>query len=131
MENEIKFQNLRMIALEKGGNYSLNISIASGIVDFGVTVALERRDYEVISTDELRATLLQAAMHHPFQLRQTALTENEQRKYLDIILHSPESEVENFLTELDHGPANGAISNMVRITANRDYQSLRDGNWFN
>ncbi|WPC75902.1 hypothetical protein [Vibrio porteresiae] len=131
MENEIKFQNLRMIALEKGGNYSLNISIASGIVDFGVTVALERRDYEVISTDELRATLLQAAMHHPFQLRQTALTENEQRKYLDIILHSPESEVENFLTELDHGPANGAISNMVHITAKRDYQSLRDGNWFN
>ncbi|WP_339899135.1 hypothetical protein [uncultured Gilvimarinus sp.] len=131
MENEIKFQNLRMIALEKDGDYSLNISIASGIVDFGVTVSLEKRDFEVISTNELRAALLQAAMHHPFQLRQTALSENQQRKYLDVVLHAPESEVEDFLTELDHGRANGAISNMVRITTNQDYQSLRNGNWFN
>lgn len=131
MEQEIQFQKLRMTALEKDGDYSLNISIASGFVDFGVTVPLEKCDFEVIATDEWRATLLQAAMHNPFQLGHTALPENEQRKYLDIILHAPESLVDSFLTELDHGQANGAISNMVSITAKAEYQILRNGNWFN
>ncbi|WP_297811359.1 hypothetical protein [uncultured Methylophaga sp.] len=131
MEKKIKFQNLRMIAIAKDGDYSLKISIASGFVDFGVTVPLENRDFEIIATDEWRATLLQAAMHHPFQLKETALSKSEQKKYLDIILHAQESEVEAFLTELDHGRANGAISNMVRITAKADYQNLRDGKWFN
>ncbi|KQB06576.1 hypothetical protein [Vibrio metoecus] len=131
MEKKVKFQNLRMIALEKDGNYSLDISVASGFAEFYVVVPLNKLDFEVIASDERRATLLQAAMHHPFQLRDTALSENEQRKYLDVILHAPEPEVENFLTELDHGSANGAISNMVRITAKSEYQSLRNGNWFN
>lgn len=131
MEQEIEFQNLRMTALEKNGDYSLSLSIASGFVDYNVTIRLERCDFEIITTDEWRATLLQAAMHNPFQLRHTALTENEQRKYLDIILHARESLVEPFLTELDHGQANGAISNMVSITSKTEYQSLRNGNWFN
>ncbi|ENM5876027.1 hypothetical protein NTE03_004024 [Vibrio mimicus] len=131
MEKEVKFQNLRMIALKKDDNYSLEISVASGFADFFVVVPLNKLDFEVIASDERRATLLQASMHHPFQLRDTALSENEQRKYLDVILHAPEVEVETFLTELDHGSANGAISNMVCITAKGEYQSLRNGNWFN
>ncbi len=131
MEKEIKFHNLRMTALKKDRKYSLNISVDSGFVDFSVVVPLNKRDFEVIATDEWRATLLQAAMHHPFQLRRTALTADEQRKYLDIILHAPKSEVELFLTHLDHGEANGAISNMVSFAAKVEYQSLRNGFWFN
>jgi hypothetical protein len=96
-----------------------------------VIVRLEKCDFEIITTDEWRATLLQAAMHNPFQLRHTALTEIEQRKYLDIILQARESLVKSFLTELDHSQANEAISNMVYITSKTERQSLRNGNWLN
>ena len=74
--------------------------------------------------------LLQAALHRPFQLQETALDKSEQRYYLDKILHANESKVNTFLTELDHGQANGAISNMVRKASDRDIENLRNGDWF-
>lgn len=120
-----------MIATDCDGSYSLKISIASGIVDFMVTINLSCQDFEVIERDDERAALLHAALHHPFQLKDTALNEVKQRNFLNKILHASKSDVEKFLTNMDHGTANGAISNMIRITCKKDQSLMRKGHWFN
>lgn len=130
MYKEVDYDNLRMIGKAENGIYTLTIFISSGFADFHVTIYIEDRDFEVIENEKHRAALLQAALHRPFQLQETALDENEQRYYLDKILHADESEVNAFLTKLDYEQANGAISNMLRITSNRDMKKLRDGDWF-
>jgi len=127
---EIKFNNLRMIATENGEKYSLEICVASGHADFTININIEEHDFKIIEKDEERASFLHASFHHPFQLKDTNLNEVEQRHYLDVILHSRKSEVEKFLTAMDHGNANGAISNMIRITCKRDYSLMRKGHWF-
>ncbi len=130
MNEEIDYNNLRMIAKAEDGAYTLQIFIASGFADFHVTINIEGRDFNVLKSDKYRAALLQAALHRPFQLQETALNESEQRYYLDKILHADESEVATFLTKLNQGQANGAISNMLRITSDRDMKKLYDGDWF-
>ncbi|CAA0117815.1 Uncharacterised protein [BD1-7 clade bacterium] len=124
------FHNLRMILLSSEEGFSLDLAVASGHADFSISIELSEKDYLVIDSDEERAAFLQAALHHPFQGKETWLTESEQRNYLDIILHSPEETVEAFLTEKDHGRAHGSISNMVRITCGREQSILRSGHWF-
>lgn len=119
-----------MRAAVDANGVSLFVLISSGFADFEVKVALEEKDLQVLQTDSERSAFLQAALHQPFQVRETALSEVEQRRYLDIILHSPVADVEKFLTTLDHGSANGAISNMLRITRGRNQQVLRSGAWF-
>lgn len=128
--HEINFDGLGMYAFVDEDSTSLCVLIASGFADFEVRIRLNEKDLRVLQTDSERAAFLQAALHQPFQLRQTALTEIEQRKYLDIILHASVAEVERFLTVLDHGVANGAISNMLRMTRGRDQQTMRNGRWF-
>ena len=128
---KIKFTNLRMEASFLEGKYSLEICIESGFIDFTINIDLKKQDFEVIEKNSERATLLHAVFHHYFQLKETSLGLEEQRKYLDIILHSKKSEVEDFLTKIDLGNANGTISNMIRITCNKDQSLLRQGNWFN
>ena len=128
--NELAFDKLRMYASVDENGASLFVSIASGFVDFEVRVLINNNDLQILKTDSERAAFLQAALHHPFQLRQTALSKIEQRKYLDTILHSSAAEVERFLTTLDHGSANGAISNMLKITLGRNQQTMRSGKWF-
>lgn len=130
MDNEIIFYDLRMLAKAKNGIYTLEISVESGFAEFNVTININAQDFEVIENDKYRAALLQAVLHRPFQLQKTALDENEQRYYLDKILHANESEVAALLTKLDHGQAHGAISNMLRITSDRDMEKLCNGNWF-
>ena len=125
------FENLSMAILYDSGTYSLSLSVESGFVEFTVMIPLTDKDVEAIKTDNERATFLQAALHHPFQLKETWLKNREQRHYLDKILHSSKAEVEAFLTEIDHGEANGAISNMVHITCGKDQGILRNGEWFN
>ncbi|WP_444896468.1 hypothetical protein [Microbulbifer sp. SSSA005] len=129
MEKRV-FHNLRMILLSSEESFSLDLGVSSGFADFSVSIRLNEKDYIVIDSDEERAAFLQAALHHPFQLKDTWLTESEQRSYLDIILHSPKEQVEAFLTEKDHGRAHGSISNMVRITCGREQATLRSGHWF-
>jgi hypothetical protein len=126
----IKFDHLCMMAVHSGSVYSLEICVASGFADYLIVIKLNEHDYEVLEKDGERAAFLQAVFHHFFQLRDTALSETDQRRYLDIILHGTEPDVEAFLTEIDHGRANGAISNMVRITCGRDQSQLRQGHWF-
>lgn len=130
MYEEVDYNNLRMIAKAENGDYTLQIFIASGFADFHVTIDIEGRDFNMIKSDKYRAALLQAALHRPFQLQETALNESEQRYYLDKILHADESEVATFLTKLNQGQAHGAISNMLRITSDRDMGKLYDGDWF-
>jgi hypothetical protein len=125
------FENLRMTIFCDHGEHSLSLSVESGFVGFDVTIPLTEKDAAVIETDIERAAFLQAALHHPFQLKETRPGNEEQRYYLDKILHSPKPEVESFLTEFDHGEANGAISNMVHITCGNDQGILRKGQWFN
>ncbi len=127
---KIEFEGLQMRAAVDANGASLFVLISSGFADFEVKVALEEKDLQVLQTDSERSAFLQAALHQPFQVRETALSEVEQRRYLDIILHSQVADVENFLTTLDHGSANGAISNMLRITRGRNQQVLRSGAWF-
>ena len=128
--SEFDFEGLRMYAVVDAIDACLFLSISSGFAEFEVQVRLTEKDLNVLRADPERSAFLQAALHHPFQLRETALSEVEQRRYLDIILHSSVPEVEVFLTALDHGSANGAISNMMRITRSRDQQTMRSGTWF-
>jgi hypothetical protein len=128
--SEFDFDGLRMYASVDAAGASLFISIASGHAEFEVKVPLAEKDLQVLRTNTERSALLQAALHHPFQLRETALSEVEQRGYLDIILHAPVADVEAFLTSLDQGLANGAISSMLRITRGRNLQAMRSGAWF-
>lgn len=128
---EVRFDELRMLASSCDGACLLELAIASGFADFSVTIPLRQPDFEVIERDEERAAFLQAALHDPFQLQATALGVEEQRRHLDIILHGSKSDVEEFLTEKDHGVANGAISNMVRITCGKEQSLMRRGKWFN
>jgi hypothetical protein len=128
---KIKFNNMRMIATECDNKYSLDICVASGHADFTVNFILNKQDFDVIEKDEERAAFLHAALHHPFQLRETNLNNKEQRHFMDVILHGEKSVVESFLTKLDHGDANGAISNMIRITCKREQARMRQGHWFN
>lgn len=126
----LDFNHLWMTAKESEDGYFLELSVASGHADFVVTIKIDARDFEVLEKDTQRAAFLQAALHDPFQLSVTALDEQEQRKYLDVVLHASKLEVEEFLTAKDHGRANGAISNMLRITSDCNQLRLRQGHWF-
>ena len=130
MDRKIVFHDLRMIAKAENKFHTLDIAVESGFAGFDVVIDIEAEDFEVIKNDKYRAALLQAALHRPFQLQETSLNEKEQRYYLDKILHADESEVATFLTKLNQGKAHGAISNMLRITSDRDMGKLYDGDWF-
>ncbi|MEG3755322.1 hypothetical protein [Psychromonas arctica] len=122
---------MRMIATECDDKHSLEICVGSGHADFTVNFILNKQDFDVIEKDEERAAFLHAALHHSFQHRETNLNNKEQRHFLDVILHGEKSVVESFLTQMDHGDANGAISNMIRITCKREQSRMRQGHWFN
>lgn len=93
-------------------------------------ININAQDFEVIENDRYSAILLKATLYQPFQLKETALNKDEQRYYLDKILHTDESKVNVFLTKLDHGHANGTIYNMLRITSDQNQNKLRNGDWF-
>jgi hypothetical protein len=128
--SELIFEGLRMYVAADTNGANLFVSISSGFADFEVKIPISELDLKVLRTDSERSAFLHAALHHPFQLRETSLSEIEQQRYLDVILHCSVVDVESFLTALDHGSANGAISNMLRITRGRNPQTMRSGKWF-
>lgn len=128
---EINYDNLRMTATASDGTHTMELYIDSGFASFTVSFSISQRDFDVLEQSEERASLLCAALHHPFQLRKTHLSLDMQRHYLDKILHSPAWEVEEFLTKKDHGSANGAISNFIRLIYGREQSLIRQGKWFN
>jgi hypothetical protein len=107
----------------------LDMLVASGHWDRNCTFPITERHLEALRDDE-RYLFLFAALHQPFQLPETELTPAEVTRYLDTILLAPENDVELFLTDLDHGRANGAISNLVHICSGADAAVLRAGRWF-
>ena len=128
---EIVFEHLRMSIRTQRNQLLLSLCVESGHMEFEIEIPLTQADRAVIESDEERAAFLQSALHQPFQLKETHLTAVEQRHYLDTILHAAEAEVEAFLTELDHGRAHGAISNMLRLTCEKlDADAMRMGQWF-
>ncbi len=127
---KIHFDHLRTIAESHDEKYILSIWVESGFANSKIDITITEKDYSILENDGERAAFLVSAFHHPFQLKKTYLNLEEQRQYLDIILHAPKETVEAFLTEKDHGKAHGAISNMMRITCGRDQKLLRSGKWF-
>ena len=107
----------------------LDILVASGHKDRNCTFPITERHLEALRDHE-RYLFLFAALHHPFQLRQTELSPAEVATYLDTILFAPDDAVEAYLTTLDHGTANGALSNLVHIYAGADRDAMRAGSWF-
>jgi hypothetical protein len=107
----------------------LDMLVASGHFDRNCTFPITERHLEALRDDE-RYLFLFAALHQPFQLSETELTPAEVTRYLDTILLAPENEVERFLTDLDHGRANGAISNLVHLCSGTDAAVMRAGRWF-
>jgi hypothetical protein len=112
-----------------GDRLELDMLVASGHFDRNCTFPITERHLEALHNDE-RYLFLFAALHHPFQLPDTELTAPEVTTYLDTILFAPHAEVEAFLTGLDHGDANGAISNLVHIASGIDRAAMREGRWF-
>jgi hypothetical protein len=112
-----------------GERLELDMLVASGHFDRNCTFPITEDHLEALRNDE-RYLFLFAALHHPFQLPETELGAAEVETYLDTILCAPKGEVELFLTELDHGRANGAISNLVHLCSGANRAVLRAGRWF-
>jgi hypothetical protein len=117
------------MVVRRGEQLELNMLVASGHFDRDCEFPITERHLEALRDDE-RYLFLFAALHHPFQLSATELGADDVATYLDTILFAPKDEVEAFLTELDHGQANGAISNLVHIYAKADGPAMRAGHWF-
>ncbi|WP_299050054.1 DUF6357 family protein [uncultured Nocardioides sp.] len=116
--------------VRRDGHLLLTMMVASGHMDRSVALPVAERHVPVLRDDATRYWLLHAALHSPYQLRDTELDADELATYLDTILLAPADEVEEFLTALDHGRANGAISNIVSIFTHADRLAMRDGRWF-
>jgi len=116
--------------LRRGGGPLWEMYVASGFADRVVELPVSEADLGVLRADGERYWFLFAALHHPYQLTQTYLDDAELARWCQAILHAPRAQTESFLTRLDHGRANGAISNLLRIFVDADTARLRDGHWF-
>jgi hypothetical protein len=118
------------MVLRRGESLVLEMLVASGHLDRRCTFPISERHLAVLRDDDVRYLLLFAALHHPSQLRETELAPAEVEVYLDTILAAPREEVAAFLTSLDRGRANGAISNLVHLVSGVELSGLRAGRWF-
>lgn len=116
--------------LHTGGRLVYEIYVASGHFDRVERLPITEAHAEVLSVDPRRYWLLFTALHHPYQLVETRLDPEQLTNYLDTILFATPAVVEGFLTDLDHGSANGALSNLLRIVLNADHPQMRAGRWF-
>ena len=116
--------------LRSEGRLVYEIYVASGHADREERLPIAERHAQVLSTDPERYWFLFAALHHPYQLIETRLNADRLSEYLDTILLAEPAVVEVFLTDLDHGSANGALSNLLRIFVDADYARMRAGHWF-
>lgn len=116
--------------VRRDGRLVLRLHVASGHMDRNADLVVEHEHAEVLARDERRYYLLYCALHHPYQLATTELDPPTLRQWLDTVLLAPEVEASAFLTDLDHGWAHGAVSNLMSITTGVDRLRLRDGEWF-
>jgi hypothetical protein len=124
-----KREQFPSMVLRDGDRLELDMLVASGHMDRNCTAPITERHLVALHNHE-RYLLLFAALHHPFQLPETELDAAGVTTYLDTILLGPEEAVNVFLTDLDHGQANGAISNLVHLCSRADIAPMRAGTWF-
>ena len=82
---KIVFKQLRMSIKARLGRYLLTLGVDSGIVSFCVDLRISRKDYLVLEADGERRSLLQAALHQPFQLQETTLSRTERSVRLSVV----------------------------------------------
>ncbi|MBT0959311.1 hypothetical protein IV417_18125 [Alphaproteobacteria bacterium KMM 3653] len=113
----------------RGAQLFYEMPVASGHADRHFSFEIKARDLAVLEQDAERYWCLYAALHHPYQLKETELGPAMRAKYFETILHGTPKQAEAFLTQLDHGAAKGAISNLVSICMKRDQAPMRAGQW--
>jgi hypothetical protein len=118
------------LIIRRDNQLELHMLVASGHAGRSCVFPLTDRHLEAAQAEPDRYLFAYAALHHPFQLAKTELPPDEVGIYLDRILLAPEGEVETFLTDLDHGRANGALSNLVHLCSEASYERMRSGRWF-
>ncbi|MCP1308531.1 hypothetical protein [Paenibacillus tyrfis] len=117
------------IVVERDGILIYYLPVESGFVSYHFEFQISEDHFHVLRDDEERYYFLFSALHHPFQLAATRLSDAEVNEYFDLVLFGDRALVENFLTEKDR-ESNGAISNLVRILCERDQKEMMAGNWF-
>ncbi|MFT4201950.1 hypothetical protein [Gordonia sp. (in: high G+C Gram-positive bacteria)] len=121
--------NWTPLVIERDGQLVYDIPIDSGVVSFSREFPIGPDEFRVLRDDVERYYFLFAALHHPYQLAETNLSEAERQRVFRTILFGSRDEVEAYLTAAD-GAGNGAISNLVGIVTQADYRELRAGRWF-
>ena len=117
------------IVIEQDGCLLYRIYIESGHASFHRDFPVEPDAVRVLRDDAERYYFLFAALHHPYQLSATNLSDAERERYFSTILFAGRDEVEAFMTALDRA-SNGAVANLLRIFTQADYRQLRAGRWF-
>ncbi|MDR6501948.1 hypothetical protein J2785_005128 [Burkholderia ambifaria] len=117
------------VVIERDGRLLYRIDIESGHASFYREFPVEPDAVRVLRDDAERYYFLFAALHHPYQLRATNLSDAERERYFSTILFAGRDEVEAFLAQLDRD-SNGAVSNLLRIFTRADHGQLRAGRWF-
>ena len=117
------------IVIEQDGRLLYRIHIESGHASFYRDFPVEPDAVHVLRDDAERYYFLFAALHHPYQLSETNLSDAERERYFSTILFAGRDAVEAFMTDRDRA-SNGAVANLLRIFTQADYRQLRDGRWF-
>ncbi|WP_176045785.1 hypothetical protein [Burkholderia sp. BCC1644] len=117
------------VVIERDGRLLYRIYIESGHASFYRDFPVDPDAVRVLRDDAERYYFLFAALHRPYQLSVTNLSDAERERYFSTILLAGRDEVEAFMSELDRA-SNGAVANLPRIFTQADYRQLRAGRWF-
>ncbi|MDN7429312.1 hypothetical protein [Burkholderia sp. AU45388] len=117
------------IVIEQDGCLLYRIYIESGHASFYRDFPVDLEVVRVLRDAAERYYFLFAALHHPYQLSATNLSDAERGRYFSTILFAGRDEVEAFMTALDRA-SNGAVANLPRIFTQADYRQPREGRWF-
>ncbi|HIH2747782.1 hypothetical protein L3V59_18635 [Burkholderia aenigmatica] len=117
------------IVIERDGRLLYRIYIESGHASFYHDFPVDPDAVRVLRDDAERFYFLFVALHHPYQLSATNLSDAERERYFSTILFAGRDEVEALMTELDRA-SNGAVANLLRIFTQADSRQLRAGRWF-
>lgn len=117
------------IVTERDGRLLYRICIERGHASFYRDFPVDADAVRVLRDDAERYDFLFAALHHPYQMSATNLSDGERERYFSTILFAGRDEVEAFMTARDRA-SNGAVENLPRIVTQADYRQLRAGRWF-
>ncbi|WP_321782804.1 hypothetical protein [Burkholderia pyrrocinia] len=115
--------------IERDGRLLYRIDLESGHASFWREFPVEPDAVRVLRDDAEHYYFLCAALHHPYPLRATNLSDAGRKRCFSTILFAGRDDVEAFLTQPDRG-SNGAVANLPRIFTQADYGQLCAGRWF-